>query len=117
MERYREELKGCEDYESILEVDSVEELLNQAKALRPPGALNKTTASSMNRLEPILIHLNDFSAVIALCLGAEAKIAALVWGSIRIILTVYLTLALRTELTPGSWPLQQEIHCVMFLIC
>jgi len=88
LERYREELKDCEDYEGILEVDSVEELLNQAKALRPPGALNKFTASSLNRLESILNHLNDFLAVIALRFGADAKIAALVWGSIRIILTV-----------------------------
>lgn len=95
----------------------MKELLNQTKALRPSGALNKTTASTMSRLELILSHINDFLTIIVLCRGAEAKIAALVWGSIQIVLTVYLTLTLQTKLTPGSWPLRQEILCVMFLIC
>ncbi len=97
LQRYRDELKECDDYESILEVDSVEELLNQAKALRPDGALNKTSASSLCRLEPILNHLNDFSAIVALCFGANAKIAALVWGSIRIILTVQASLMVQNQ--------------------
>jgi hypothetical protein len=39
-------------------------------------------------LEPTLSHLNDFAAVAALCFGANTKAAALVWGSIRIILMV-----------------------------
>jgi len=102
----------------MLEVDSVEELLNQAKALKPPGAFNKTSASSLNRLEPILNHLNDFSAVIALCFGADAKIAALVWGSIRIILTVYMILMVKSQADfVTSWPLQQEIPCGMCSTC
>ena len=69
----------------------MEELLTQARAVQPLGAHNKTLLNSVTCLEPILVHLNDFSAVIALCLGADTKSAALVWGSIRLILTVFLT--------------------------
>jgi len=42
----------------------------------------------LSRLEPIFGHLNDFSAVTALCLGADAKSAGIVWGSIGLVLTV-----------------------------
>lgn len=76
----------------------MEELLTQARSLEP---LRSTSPlASLNRLEPILIHLNDFSAVMALFLGADAKSAALVWGSIRIILTV--TLYLHTIFASNS---------------
>ncbi|MCJ1396521.1 hypothetical protein MMC18_009412, partial [Xylographa bjoerkii] len=88
LERYRKELKDGDDYDHIMDVGSMEELLNQARALEPTGSRSKTPLGSLNRLEPILVHLNDFSAVIAICLGANAKSAALVWGSIRIILTL-----------------------------
>lgn len=88
LERYRAELKECDDYEGVLDVGSVEELLNQARALEPADASNRMTVSTLNRLEPMLTHMNDFAAIVALCLGAETKTAALVWGSIRAILTV-----------------------------
>ena len=88
MERYREELKDGDDYNNILDVDSMEDLLSQARSLEPPGSRSKNPLTSLTRLEPILVHLNDFSAVIALFLGADAKSAALVWGSLRIILNV-----------------------------
>ena len=68
----------------------MEELLTQARDLEPPGARNRNILSSLSRLEPMLLHINDFSAITALFLGANAKSAALVWGSIRIILTVLL---------------------------
>ncbi|KAI9719975.1 MAG: hypothetical protein M1812_003100 [Candelaria pacifica] len=90
LERYRAELKECDDYEGVLDVASVEELLSQVKALEPAKANNRTTMSTLNRLEPTLTHMNDFAAVVALCLGAETKTAALVWGSIRAILTLAL---------------------------
>ncbi|KAI9811064.1 MAG: hypothetical protein M1827_005646 [Pycnora praestabilis] len=89
LERYREELKDVDDYNGAMDVGSMEELLSQARALEPPGHPSKTL-SSLNRLEPTLVHMNDFSAVIALFLGADAKTAGLVWGSIRIILTLAL---------------------------
>ncbi|MCJ1404908.1 hypothetical protein MMC11_008134 [Xylographa trunciseda] len=88
LERYRKELKDGDDYDHIMDVGSMEELLDQARALEPTGSRTKTPLQSLNRLEPILAHLNDFSAIIAICLGANTKSAALVWGSIRIILTL-----------------------------
>ncbi len=90
LEQYRKELKDGDDYESVIGVNSMEELLTQARDLEPSGARNKNILSSLSRLEPMLLHINDFSAVTALFLGASAKSAALVWGSIRIILTVLL---------------------------
>ena len=90
LEQYRKELKDSDDYKNVIGVSSMEELLTQARNLEPPGARNKNILSSLSRLEPMLVHINDFSAVTALFLGADAKSAALVWGSIRIILTVLL---------------------------
>lgn len=42
----------------------------------------------MNRLGPILKFIDDFSAIIAVSFGADAKLTAFVWGSIRLILTL-----------------------------
>ncbi len=88
LEQYRKELNDGNDYESVIGVSSMEDLLAQARNLEPRGARNQNILSSLSRLEPMLLHINDFSAVTALFLGANAKSAALVWGSIRIILTV-----------------------------
>ena len=88
LEKYCKELKDGDDFVDILKIGSMEELLSQTKSLEPAGARDSASSSSLTRLEPILGHLNDFSAIVALLLGADAKSAALVWGSIRIILTV-----------------------------
>jgi hypothetical protein len=42
----------------------------------------------MNRLGPTLKFVDDFSALIAVCFGADAKLTAFVWGSIRLMLTL-----------------------------
>lgn len=36
----------------------------------------------------MLKFVDDFSAVIAVCFGADAKLTAFVWGSIRLMLTL-----------------------------
>ncbi|KAL8700555.1 MAG: hypothetical protein Q9201_005385 [Fulgogasparrea decipioides] len=51
--------------------------------MTPPNAQEKAV---VNRLGPILKFVNDFSAITALYFGADAKLAALVWGSIQLIL-------------------------------
>lgn len=43
---------------------------------------------SLQRLEPILLGLNDFAIVTAWALGMNGKVSAVVWGSIRLILNV-----------------------------
>lgn len=86
MERYRSELKGGDDI--VLEAESLEQLLNQAKSFETPFFRSSNQSTPLNRLEPIFSYFNDFAAVMAVCFGADAKVAGLVWGSIRIILTV-----------------------------
>ena len=63
----------------------MEELVEQIKEIEPPNTQGKAV---VNRLDSILKFVNDFSAVVAVCFGADAKLAALVWGSIRMILTL-----------------------------
>lgn len=41
----------------------------------------------LNGLAPKMKFVDDFSAIIALCFGADATLTAMVWGSIRLILT------------------------------
>ena len=88
LEQYRKELQDGDDYNVTLSVANMEELLAQARSLEPPASRTSGTLRSMSRFEPILSQINDFSAIIALFLGADAKSAAIVWGSIRLILTV-----------------------------
>ena len=86
MNRYRSELKDGDDF--ILDGESLEGLLSQARALEPRFIRRASPSQSLTRIEPILSHMNNFAAILAVSLGADAKAAALVWGSIRIILSV-----------------------------
>lgn len=85
LERFRSELK--DDDEAILDVDNVEELLAQAKAMEP-ALSSRGRPSSFKRLESILPHINDFAAIIAVCSGADAKATGLVWGSLKVVFMV-----------------------------
>jgi hypothetical protein len=87
MDRFQTELKGDNQF-MLDDIVSVEELLSQTRALQPPAPVGSKIATSLSRLEPILSHINDFAAVIAVYSGADAKAAGLVWGSLRVILTV-----------------------------
>ena len=75
------------DDEAILDVDNVEELLAQAKAMEP-ALSGRSKLSSFKRLELILPHINDFAAIIAVCSGADAKATSLVWGSLKVVFMV-----------------------------
>jgi hypothetical protein len=88
LERYREELEETDDYEDIIGTRSLEDLVSYAKSIEPVVPLERNALNSMNRLGPILRYVDDFSAVIAVCFGADAKLTAFVWGSIRLILTL-----------------------------
>ena len=87
LQRYRGELEEEEidEYQTILEAGTLENLVEQIRTLEPPNAREKAV---INRLDSVLKFVNDFSAVVAVCFGADAKLAALVWGSIRMILTL-----------------------------
>ncbi|KAF2678546.1 TPR-like protein [Lentithecium fluviatile CBS 122367] len=73
LERYREELHQNDDYQSTIEKNLPQD---------------RHALSSLQRLGPTLKFVDDFSAVIAVCFGADAKLTAFVWGSIRLMLTL-----------------------------
>ena len=88
MERYQEELEENDDYQSIVEIASLDDLLNYIKTIEHSLPRGRNALSSMQRLGPTLKFVDDFSAVIAVCFGADAKLTAFVWGSIRLMLTL-----------------------------
>ena len=86
LERFRAEL-GDDDY-VFTDVRGPDELLIQAKDMEPRGRSNSSQSGSLFRLESILSHINDFAAIAALSNGAGAQITGIVWGSLKVILTV-----------------------------
>ena len=85
LEKYREELDGEDDYVILEGTGSLEDLLAYARTIQVPGP---NSFKALSRLGPTLKFVDDFSALIALCLGANAKITAFVWGSLRLIITL-----------------------------
>ena len=88
LERYREELEENDDYEDVIEIGSLEDLLNDSRTIESLLPRDRAAFISINRLGPKLQLVDDFSAVIAVYFGADAKLMAFVWGSIRLILTL-----------------------------
>jgi hypothetical protein len=87
LEKYLDELQGSEDYESILQVHSLDQLLNSLSSVPIATPGNYSSLASIHRLAPRLKFVDDFAAVLAVCFGADAALTAAVWGSIRLILT------------------------------
>lgn len=88
VERYRAELEENDDYQEIIEVGSLEALLDHTKTIELLLPPERTVLSLMNRLGARLKFVDDFSAIIALYFGADANLTGLVWGSIRLMLTL-----------------------------
>lgn len=88
LESYHEELAADDDIRTILETGSLEDLSVDDQILQPFGPHGRKALDSMIRLKPAFKLLNDFSAVLAVSFGAGTAATALVWGSIRMILTV-----------------------------
>ena len=86
MERYRDELQGAEDYHNIQKIHSLDELISSLASIQVATPGNYSGVISFHRLAPRLKFVDDFSAVLALCFGADAALTAAVWGSIRLIL-------------------------------
>ncbi|KAI0113624.1 P-loop containing nucleoside triphosphate hydrolase protein [Nemania sp. FL0031] len=86
LEQYRLELQGTENYETIPNVGSLEELIGSFAQIQATAPGSYSGINSLNRLAPKLKFVDDFSAVLALCFGADAALTAAVWGSIRLIL-------------------------------
>ncbi|KAF2177994.1 TPR-like protein [Zopfia rhizophila CBS 207.26] len=88
LERYREELNQNDDYQSVTEIASLDDLLSHTKTIEKSLPRDRNALGSLQRLGPTLKFVDDFSAVIAVCFGADAKLTAFVWGSIRLMLTL-----------------------------
>ncbi|KAF2791049.1 TPR-like protein [Melanomma pulvis-pyrius CBS 109.77] len=88
LERYREELNQNDDYQSVTEISSLEDLLSYTKTIEKSLPRDRKALSSLQRLGPTLKFVDDFSAVIAVCFGADSKLTAFVWGSIRLMLAL-----------------------------
>lgn len=86
LSRFRSEVKREND--CVLDVTSSQELLRQTKAIEQQASTRAKRSTLSNRLEAILAHLDDFTAVIAVCGGADPTTTGLIWGSLRVIWTV-----------------------------
>ncbi|KAI9668388.1 MAG: hypothetical protein M1831_001142 [Alyxoria varia] len=83
MNRFRDELDENDDFQAVVEEGSFENIMDYAKTVEPFSSRDRST---VNRLGPIFRFVDDFSAIVALYFGADAKVTTLVWGSIRLIL-------------------------------
>jgi hypothetical protein len=88
LERFQDELGGSEDYQAVHEVHSLEDLLTHVNTLQNAPPRNRQSLASLNRLAPKFKFLDEFSAIIALAFGADPTLTAVVWGSVRSILTL-----------------------------
>lgn len=94
IDRYYAELrkggvKGPAIDHDLWSIHSPDDLLQQINGLTP--ADSRTAGSwirSLGRLKPILLSINDFVAVMTLSLGMNGQVAAVIWGSIRLIMKV-----------------------------
>lgn len=121
LENYREELAAEDDFRDILETRSLEQVMNDSKISQPFGPKGRNALDSMNRLKPTFQLINDFSAVLVACFGAEATLTALIWGSIRMILResglvlnclLYTNACYSLHRQPGT-PLLRSLICSM----
>ncbi|GAO19100.1 hypothetical protein UVI_02042000 [Ustilaginoidea virens] len=87
LDKYREELQAAADYQDIQKVHSLDQLIASVSAIQDSAPSIYTGILSLKRLAPRLKFVDDFSAVLALCFGADAALTAAVWGSIRLILS------------------------------
>ncbi|KAI9853128.1 MAG: hypothetical protein M1824_001541 [Vezdaea acicularis] len=86
IQRYYEELekggyRGKAIDKDIWNVKDPVELLDQIKSL-------PSSERWMTDLKKILLTLSDFAAVTALALGMDGRVAAVIWGSIRLVLNL-----------------------------
>lgn len=87
MEKYRQELPAAEDYQAVQSVHTLEELISSFSSIHDTAPSHYSSVLSLNKIAPRLKFVDDFSAVLALCVGADAALTAAVWGSIRLILS------------------------------
>lgn len=78
-------IKGPALDRDLWNINTPMDLINQIKALESSQSLVSRSWFGLklsNRLETVLLGLNDFAAMTAWALGMNGKLATLVWGSI-----------------------------------
>lgn len=74
---------------TLWDIDSPKALLDEIQSMVPQESqITRVWTTVLPRLEPVLLGLNDFAAVIAWSLGMNGRVAAVLWGSMRLILKV-----------------------------
>lgn len=89
LQRYYDELanggyKGHAIDKDLWDIKDPEELLDQIRTL----PASERASEDLNVLKKVLLGLSDFAAVAALALGMNGRVAAVIWGSIRLLLVV-----------------------------
>jgi hypothetical protein len=84
---YRQDLASDKEFAKILETRSLEELLADTHVLQPVDPFDRELPCTIDRLEPAFRLLSDFLVILKMSYGADSAQTALVWGSIRVILT------------------------------
>ena len=70
-------------------IHSPDDLLQQIRDITPADSQGfRSWKGFLRRLQPILFNLNDFAAVLTLTLGMNGQVAAIIWGSISLIMKV-----------------------------
>lgn len=73
----------------LWEIESPTALIDEIQSMVPQEtAISKVWITVLPKLEPVLLGLNDFAAVIAWSLGMNGRVAAVLWGSMKLILKV-----------------------------
>ena len=73
----------------LWEIESLNVLIDEIRAIAlQESQISRVWTTVLPKLEPVLLGLNDFAAVVAWSLGMNGRVAALLWGSIRLILKV-----------------------------
>lgn len=74
---------------TLWDIDSPKALLDEIHNMVPQESqITRVWTTVLPRLEPVLLGLNDFAAVVAWSLGMNGRVAAVLWGSMRLILKV-----------------------------
>ncbi|KAK0702012.1 tpr repeat-containing protein [Lasiosphaeria miniovina] len=67
-------------------IQGPDELIAQIEALAPVQSVRSNAwTKALTQLGPILLGINDFATIIAWGMGMNGKVAAILWGSIRLI--------------------------------
>ncbi|KAI0539986.1 hypothetical protein GGR58DRAFT_194652 [Xylaria digitata] len=92
LDKYYHELRKGGVKDSLIDkdlwnVETPEDLLVQIEALAPLEERGlKIWLNTLGQLQPILLGLNDFAGLVAWSFGLDGKVAALIWGSIRLMI-------------------------------